>query len=102
MRQKFTSNLCKLIQLRQLPISFIALLPIVAHDPESDLKAMVTRFITRLVNQQKNGIYRISLLYLGDDEDSLVVEQSFVRLLYILGHHPDFTDEIEDLNMFMV
>ena len=39
-------------------------------------------------------------LAIGNDEEPLVVEQSFVRLLYILGHHPDFSDDVEDLNMF--
>lgn len=50
-RQKFTSKLCKMIQMRQISYSFVALLPLIAHDPEVELKTMVSRFLSRFKQQ---------------------------------------------------
>jgi sister-chromatid-cohesion protein PDS5 len=89
-----------LIQLRQVPLSYAALLPLIAHDPESELKTMASRFLSRLSKRQSSG--KSILAQDLEDIEPLAVEHSFVRLLYILAHHPDFSDEIEDLNMFVV
>ncbi len=87
--------------MQEIPLSFLSLLPLIAHDPEVELKSMVSRFMTRFVKNQNMGIHIIDKP-LGGVEDKALVEQSFITFVYILGHHPDFSDEISDLKMFSV
>jgi hypothetical protein len=41
-----------------------------------------------------------SSLDTDDRDNSLLVEHTFVRLLYTLAHHPDFSTDVDDLQMF--
>ena len=44
-----------MIQMQEIPLSFLSLLPLIAHDPESELKSMVSRFMSRFVKNQNMG-----------------------------------------------
>lgn len=54
-RQIFVEKLCQFLQLQKIPFDFIALLPLIAHEPEHELKNMVMRFLSKMARQQRIG-----------------------------------------------
>ena len=54
-RQIFVEKLCFMFRLKSLPIHYIALLPLIAHEPEAELKNMATRFLRLTAKQLRWG-----------------------------------------------
>ncbi|KAI8912618.1 armadillo-type protein [Gorgonomyces haynaldii] len=85
-RDVILTKLCKAMSLQLLPVKFAPYLCMVAHDPEDDLKAKASSMLLRLTKPNENM--------------EASIEFSFVRAMHLLAHHPDFTEEEEDLQQF--
>ncbi|KAG6901443.1 hypothetical protein C0995_011956 [Termitomyces sp. Mi166 len=84
-RISFLSKLVSLLQPRKLPSRFHIIPFLTVHDPESDVKAMASSYITGALKNMRPAIKTEHL------------EMTFIRLLHLLAHHPDFNKAHEDL-----
>jgi sister-chromatid-cohesion protein PDS5 len=89
-RRLFVERICKLLQLKKIPFEFISLLPLIAHEPDAELKQLVSRFLMKICKQQS----------MEDPSKGAAAEKTFTRLLYILSHHPDFSTDLGDIQLF--
>ncbi|KAG6332171.1 hypothetical protein ID866_6918 [Astraeus odoratus] len=84
-RMNFLTKLISLLSLRKLPPRFNAILFLTVHDPEADIRSRATAYIS-FVNRTLSPAARVEHL-----------EVIFIRLLYLLAHHPDFATAHENL-----
>ncbi|KAJ3377484.1 hypothetical protein HDU92_008243, partial [Lobulomyces angularis] len=90
-RQKFLEKVMTKIQKNSVPKYFILILMLCAHEPEKELKDQIKSFLARKSKESLNY----------DEKTSQnIVCKTFPRFLHLLSHHPDFTEEEEDLIMF--
>ena len=82
-RSRFIEKLGQCLVAQTIPIHYIILLTLVAHDPDQELKAKCKNVLVRHSRQTGQ-----------------MVEQTFVRLIHLLAHHPDFSSEAEDVALF--
>ncbi|KAJ3204282.1 hypothetical protein HK099_001203, partial [Clydaea vesicula] len=90
-RQKFLEKVMTKIQKNSVPKYFILILMLCAHEPEKELKDQIKSFLARKSKESLNYDEKTS-------QD--IVCKTFPRFLHLLSHHPDFTEEEEDLIMF--
>lgn len=83
----FAETLMKGLKLNQIHPRYFALLFLYAHEPESDLIKQIKNYIKRRAAAEKGH--------------STIMETSFVVLMHILAHHPDFTVANDDLMLFV-
>ncbi|KAI8988168.1 armadillo-type protein [Mycotypha africana] len=88
-RQEFAETIMKGLQTRQLHSRYYAVLFICAHEPEVALLKQVKSFIQKNMAALK-----------ATQENTFKLDASLVRLVHLLAHHPDFTEAIEDLQVF--
>ncbi|KAG6864378.1 hypothetical protein C0991_010047 [Blastosporella zonata] len=81
----FLSKLISLLQPRKLPPKFNIIPFLTVHDPESDVKAMASSYITGALSKMWPAVKTEHL------------EMIFIRLLHLLAHHPDFSKAHEEL-----
>lgn len=86
-RAMFAETLMKGLKLNQIHPRYFALLFLYAHEPESDLIKQIKNYIKRRAAAEKGH--------------STIMETSFVVLMHILAHHPDFTVANDDLMLFV-
>ncbi|KAI8141303.1 armadillo-type protein [Fennellomyces sp. T-0311] len=86
-RYGFAQTLMKGIPMNQVHQRYLSVLFLSAHEPEEELLKQIKYFV------QKRS--------LKQNDNSAATETSFVQLLHILAHHPDFTVATEDLVVFM-
>ncbi|KAF9933605.1 hypothetical protein FBU30_005044 [Linnemannia zychae] len=77
-RQGFASRIMKYLRAKELHIRYLAVLLLVAHEPELEWKAQVQKFLNL---QAKNQ---------AADSNLMLNELSLARLLHLLSNHPDF------------
>ncbi|KAL0958138.1 hypothetical protein HGRIS_000306 [Hohenbuehelia grisea] len=84
-RYSFLSKLITLLQARKLPPRFNIIPFITIHDPEADVKAMASQYVSTAFRKmpQLMKVEQFELI--------------FIRLLHLLAHHPDFGTSHEDL-----
>ncbi|KAG0281953.1 hypothetical protein BGZ95_000018 [Linnemannia exigua] len=88
-RHGFASRIIKYVRARELHIRYLAVLLLVAHEPEIEWKSQVRKFLTL---QAKNQAVDSSLM---------LNEQTLARLLHLLSNHPDFVIKVpEDDDVF--
>lgn len=83
-RYAFLGKLVKYLQARKLDPRFNAVLFLTAHDPERDIR-------------DKARIYVQVISHRSPEIKSSNFELVFVRLLHLLAHHPDFSNDAEGL-----
>lgn len=88
-RQEVAESLMKGLQTEQIHPRYYALLFLCAHEPEASLLKQVKSFIQK----------RLSTLETKDGESS-ALDSSLISLIHLLAHHPDFTEAVEDLEIF--
>lgn len=75
-----------------------------AHEPEDDLRKTAKSYISKKARDQKTfGIFYFCCcfnIFLANTNQQVLVETMLPRLIHLLVHHPDFSNELEDLNMF--
>ncbi|KAG5654557.1 hypothetical protein H0H81_000082 [Sphagnurus paluster] len=84
-RISFLTKLVSLLQPRKLQPSYNVIPFLTIHDPEDDVKAMATSYITGALKKMKPSIRTEHM------------EIIFIRLLHLLAHHPDFKKVHDDL-----
>ncbi|KAF8067855.1 armadillo-type protein [Lyophyllum atratum] len=84
-RVLFLTKLISLLQPRKLPPRYNVIPFLTVHDPESDVKAMASSYITGALKKMRPNVRTEHL------------EIIFIRLLHLLAHHPDFNKDHEDL-----
>ncbi|KAJ3054863.1 hypothetical protein HK097_000619, partial [Rhizophlyctis rosea] len=92
-RSTIVHKLCRSLQERALPFDWLAVLMLAAHEPEVGLKVVVKNFLLRQAKILRSAE--------GDQQNSQL-ENTFVRFLHLLAHHPDTTVEVDDLGMASV
>ncbi|CAN6669090.1 sister chromatid cohesion protein Pds5p [Trichomonascus vanleenenianus] len=101
-RQRFVTQLTRYLSgsSQKLPERYLALVFMMAYEPDNDLAKIVTTWIkARFAQQQEASSYRTS------SSNDLVFEKAFSRLIYLTAHHQDvFNDDdvVEDGNRKMV
>ncbi|KAJ3126479.1 hypothetical protein HK098_007461 [Nowakowskiella sp. JEL0407] len=88
-RNAFAETLVQLLQARELPAQFVMFLVLGAHEPEAELKNKVKSFLKKLAITGRKS-----------SKSGLNIEKHFSYLLHLLGLHPDFSDTMEDLQLF--
>ncbi|GAO48743.1 hypothetical protein G7K_2913-t1 [Saitoella complicata NRRL Y-17804] len=83
-RNGFLGKLMKGLTAVKLPVRFYSIVFLTAHEPEEELREKITGWI-----KSRAAFYR--------QQKSVDFLYTFVRLLHLLAHHPDFTNETEDL-----
>ncbi|RHZ63282.1 hypothetical protein Glove_330g114 [Diversispora epigaea] len=91
-RLAFASRLVKYCGGHRLSSRYLSIFFLIAHDPMNDIREMVKVFLIRQSREKK--IIR--------NRNSVPIEMSLVRLIYILSHHPDFSREPKVLSEFVV
>ncbi|RDB27480.1 Sister chromatid cohesion protein pds5 [Hypsizygus marmoreus] len=81
----FLTKLISLLQPRKLPPRYNVIPFLTVHDPESDIKAMASSYVTGALKKMRPNVRSENL------------EIIFIRLLHLLAHHPDFNKNHEDL-----
>ncbi|KAI9265204.1 armadillo-type protein [Phascolomyces articulosus] len=85
-RYGFAETIMKGIPVNQVHMRYLSVLFLVAHEIEGNLLKQINYFIKKRSLKQYDS--------------SAAIETSFVQLLHILAHHPDFTIATEDLIVF--
>lgn len=88
-RQEIAETLMKGLQTEQIHPRYYTLLFLCAHEPEVALLKQVKSFVQK----------RLSNLEVKEGESS-ALDSSLTRLIHLLAHHPDFTEAVEDLEIF--
>ncbi|KAF5383320.1 hypothetical protein D9615_004981 [Tricholomella constricta] len=81
----FLTKLISLLQPRKLPPRYNVIPFLTVHDPESDVKALASSYITGALRKMRPNIRTEHF------------EIIFIRLLHLLAHHPDFSKSHEEL-----
>ncbi|KAF8624977.1 hypothetical protein AX15_005612 [Amanita polypyramis BW_CC] len=84
-RISFLSKLIPLLQSRKVPARYNVVLFLTIHDPEEDVKIKASSYVQAAIRKLPASI-KIQHL-----------EMTFIRLLHLLAHHPDFSTSPEDL-----
>ncbi|KAJ3090604.1 hypothetical protein HK102_003230 [Quaeritorhiza haematococci] len=95
-RNAMIEKLCKCLQNKEVPFSFITAIMLAAHEPEEELKNKAKGFIARKAKQQRQPDEPA----VQNSASNTLVESMIVRFVHLLSHHPDFAKDIEDLHMF--
>ncbi|RUS17197.1 armadillo-type protein [Endogone sp. FLAS-F59071] len=90
-RSLFAQRLIKYLGARRIHTRYYAVLMLVAHEPEAELKIQVKTFLTR---EAKSKQIR--------EDNALLFEMTIARLIHVLAHHPDFSTSIQDLHIFAI
>ncbi|KAG5438999.1 hypothetical protein PCANB_002329 [Pneumocystis canis] len=83
-RYNFVKKLMKGLNLDKFTARYYAPIFLMAHEPEEEFKQEVIKWIRSCAS-----VYRI--------RETFVIEYSFVRLIHLLAHHPDFSTDSDDL-----
>ncbi|KAF9151558.1 hypothetical protein BG015_006528 [Linnemannia schmuckeri] len=83
-RHGFASRIMKYLRAKELHIRYLAVLMLVAHEPEVDWKSQVQKFLTI---QSKNQAI---------DSNLMLNELTLARALHLLSNHPDFVIKVAD------
>ncbi|KAI7872829.1 armadillo-type protein [Spinellus fusiger] len=86
-RLELSETLMKGLQSGEIHARYYTLLFLCAHEPEPELLRQVKYFIRKRATKVEAG-------------QASAIEMSFVRLIHLLAHHPDFTNSTEDLLVF--
>ncbi|KAI9015984.1 armadillo-type protein [Hyaloraphidium curvatum] len=91
-REAFGNRLIKYIQVGGLPMRYSVILMLSAHEPEAELKHRIKLHLLR----------RAKAMRIEHEKDSSadLFELSYVRVLHLLAHHPDFGTDLESLQLF--
>ncbi|KIL63535.1 hypothetical protein M378DRAFT_192889 [Amanita muscaria Koide BX008] len=84
-RMSFLNKLIRLLQLRKIPARYNVILFLTIHDPEPDVKTTASSYVQAALKKLPTGV-KIEHL-----------EMTFIRLLHLLAHHPDFNTVPDDL-----
>ncbi|KAH9928578.1 armadillo-type protein [Amylocystis lapponica] len=77
-RMRFIDKLTAFLIRRALPSHFNVIPFLTVHDPEADVKNKAKAYISCLLRTMPKGLRLVNL------------EMTFLRLLHVLAHHPDF------------
>ncbi|KXS14364.1 hypothetical protein M427DRAFT_340606 [Gonapodya prolifera JEL478] len=91
-RERIANKLMKYIHQQKLPIRFLTVLMLSAHEPERELFLRIKSFLTRKARDLRAQHEQ--------NQDVTLVEHTFVRLIYLLSHHPDMGLDYEELRIF--
>ncbi|KAF8947795.1 hypothetical protein BGZ47_007859 [Haplosporangium gracile] len=83
-RHGFARRIMKYLRVKELHIRYLAVLMLVAHEPEVDWKSQVQKFLTI---QSKNQAI---------DSNLMLNELTLARALHLLSNHPDFVIKVAD------
>ncbi|OAD78951.1 hypothetical protein PHYBLDRAFT_76970 [Phycomyces blakesleeanus NRRL 1555(-)] len=86
-RSELAETLMKGLQIGEIRPRYYTLLFLCAHEPEPELLKQVKYFIRKRASKSESG-------------QPSPLEMSFVRLIHLLAHHPDFSVSTEDLLVF--
>ncbi|KAI8996056.1 armadillo-type protein [Gaertneriomyces semiglobifer] len=89
-RNAFVETLLYALSDKAIPFNYTVISFLAAHEPELELKTKVKHFLMRVARQQRAD----------DTVQASLLEHLFVRFLHLLAHHPDFTTDKDDLQMF--
>jgi len=84
-RISFLSKLISLLQSRKLPARYNVILFLTIHDPEEDVKTKASSYVQAAIKKLP-AAFKMQHL-----------ELTFIRLLHLLAHHPDFSTSPEDM-----
>ncbi|KAF8726601.1 hypothetical protein AX14_007667 [Amanita brunnescens Koide BX004] len=84
-RISFLSKLISRLQSRKLPPRYNVILFLTIHDPEEDVKTKASSYVQAAMKKLP-AAFKIQHL-----------EMTFIRLLHLLAHHPDFSTSPEDM-----
>ncbi|KAG0379601.1 hypothetical protein BGX24_012558 [Mortierella sp. AD032] len=88
-RHGFAARIMKYVRARELHIRYLAVLLLVAHEPEIEWRSHVKKFLTQQAKSQ------------AVDSSLMLNEQTLARLLHLLSNHPDFVIKVpEDDDVF--
>lgn len=110
-RESFANRLIKYIQLGGLSTRYSIILMLSAHEPEAELKHRVgSRCVGFFLVSELRAYLQIKLhlirrakaLRSEHEKDPAIdlLELSYVRLIHVLAHHPDFGTDLESLQLF--
>ncbi|KAG0073323.1 hypothetical protein BGZ89_006616 [Linnemannia elongata] len=83
-RHGFATRIMKYLRAKELHIRYLAVLILVAHEPEVDWKAQVQKFLT--IQSKSQAI----------DSNLMLNELTLARALHLLSNHPDFVIKVTD------
>ncbi|KAI7878695.1 ARM repeat-containing protein [Lichtheimia hyalospora FSU 10163] len=86
-REQYAKTLIAGLKLQELHHRYLSSLFLMAHEVESDLLKQVKYFIEKWAAKHKS--------------ETNAMEASFMQLIHILAHHPDFSVSNNDLALFM-
>ncbi|KAI9137158.1 armadillo-type protein [Paraphysoderma sedebokerense] len=87
-RSSFTKKLITYLSAWKLHTRYISGIALVAHEPEEDIKHLVTNYLAKAVQVQKL-----------QPKMSTTLELVLARIVYLLAQHPDFAANTDDLKL---
>ncbi|KAF9135883.1 hypothetical protein BGW39_010698 [Mortierella sp. 14UC] len=88
-RHGLASRIMKYLRAKELHIRYLAVMLLVAHEPELEWKSQVQKFLTQQSKSQ------------AVDSSLMLNELTLARLLHLLSNHPDFVIKVpEDDDVF--
>eukprot|EP01135_Chromosphaera_perkinsii_P007059 Nk52_evm2s683 gene=Nk52_evmTU2s683 len=100
-RHFFAAKVSKYLEKLRLPVRYMSVLALSAVDPEPE-----NQIQSKAIMEKISQVMRKRLNYLAPDDKayaqkaSLLPEYSIIHLISLLAHHPDFSEDIEDLREF--
>ncbi|KAF9551607.1 hypothetical protein EC957_006500 [Mortierella hygrophila] len=83
-RHGFATRIMKYLRAKELHIRYLAVLILVAHEPEVDWKSQVQKFL--IIQSKSQAI----------DSNLMLNELTLARSLHLLSNHPDFVIKVAD------
>lgn len=96
-RRRFAEKLYKYCtQARQfLPVRYISMFFLAAHDPEKELLMRVKQFV-----QASLRCWKVALAKKRNETDAIILQSLLAQFIYLLAYHPDFSLEENDIILF--